>query len=241
MTEKFQGIVLDIVRHSDRHNIVTLFTRSRGRVTFLSPAGGGKTSRLRQSRLMPLAVIEGDYNFRSNAELQKLGSFSMHRVWSDIYFHPVKRLIAIFLSEFLNRLLRATMPDESLWDYIVGSLMLLDGMKKGIADFHIIFLSSLLPFMGIQPDHAQYSRGKVLDMQAGMFTERLPAHGDVLQGNDARLAAVLCRVNFSNTRALRLNGELRGRILEVLLRYYGIHYPGTSALKSLEVIHEIFR
>ena len=241
MTEKFQGIVLDIVRHSDRHNIVTLFTRTRGRVSFLSAAGGGKSGRVRQSRLQPLAVIEGDYIFRGNAELQKLGSFSMHRVWSDIYFHPVKRLIAIFLSEFLNRLLRASMPDEALWDYIVGSLSLLDNMKSGIADFHITFLASLLPFVGIQPDHTQYTKGSILDMLAGQFTDRVPSHRDYLQGNDAKLAARLCRVNFSNTRALRLNGELRHRILSTLLRYYGIHYPGTASLKSLEIIHEIFQ
>lgn len=241
MTEKFQGIVLDIVRHSDRHNIVTLFTRTQGRVSFLSAAGGGKSGRVRQSRLQPLAVIEGDYIFRGNAELQKLGSFSMHRVWSDIYFHPVKRLIAIFLSEFLNRLLRASMPDEALWDYIVGSLSLLDNMKSGIADFHITFLASLLPFVGIQPDHTQYTKGSILDMLAGQFTDRVPSHRDYLQGNDAKLAAILCRVNFSNTRALRLNGELRHRILSTLLRYYGIHYPGTASLKSLEIIHEIFQ
>lgn len=240
MTEKFQGIVLDVIRHSDRHNIVTLFTRSRGRISFLSPAGGGTKGRMRQSRLMPLAVIEGDMSFRQTSDLQRLGTFSMHRVWGNIYFHPVKQLIALFLSEFLNRLLRATMPDENLWDYIVDSLTLLDNMQHGISDFHIAFLASLLPFMGIQPDGTRYEKGKVLDMQAGQFCSRIPPHKDYLEGNDARLAAIMIRINFSNVKALRLNGDIRHRILVELLHYYGIHYPGMSNLKSLEVIHDMF-
>ena len=122
MTEKITAFVLDVTRHNDRHNVVTLYSRTRGRISFLSPCGSGKSGKLRQARLLPLAVIDADINFRQTSELQKLGAFSLHHVWSDIYFHPVKRLVALFLSEFLNRLLRASMPDEALWDYIFNSL-----------------------------------------------------------------------------------------------------------------------
>lgn len=240
MTEKFVGIVIDITRHSDRHNIVTLYTRTRGRLSFLSAAGGGKPGKLRQARLQPLAVIEGDMNFRQTAELQKLGTFSMHHVWGDIYFNPVKQMVALFLSEFLNKLLRATMPDENLWDYIFNSLMLFDNMKKKTADFHVVFLSSLLPFTGIQPDPEDYRPGCFLDMQSGTFVAVPPVHRDVLTGDEAAFAAKLCRINFSNAKALRLNGPLRLRIIDRLLHYYGIHFPGTANLKSLAVIHEVF-
>ena len=115
MTEKITAFVLDVTRHNDRHNVVTLYSRTRGRISFLSPCGSGKSGKLRQARLLPLAVIDADINFRQTSELQKLGAFSLHHVWSDIYFHPVKRLVALFLSEFLNRLLRASMPDEGLY------------------------------------------------------------------------------------------------------------------------------
>ena len=239
MTEKFQGIVIDVTRHNDRNDIVTLFTRSRGRVSFISPAGAGKAARLRQARLMPLSVIEGDVNFRANVELQRLGQFSPSIVWTDIYFHPVKRMVAIFLSEFLNRLLRASMPDPTMWDFIVESLRLFDGMKKDVADFHITFLASLLPFAGIQPDASAYREGMVFDFQEGRFRTFAPLHRDYLLPDAARIAALICRVNFSNMHALRLNGTLRYQILDGLLHYYGIHYPGTSNLKSLSVLHDL--
>lgn len=240
MTEKMTAIVLDVTKHSDRHDIVSVFSRLRGRISFLSPAGSGKAAALRRSRLLPLSVIESDIHFQATTELQRLGTFSLARVWTDIYFHPVKQLIALFLSEFLNRLLRASMPDEGLWHYIVDSLTLLDNMETGVSDFHITFLASLLPFVGIQPDSTLYAPGMVLNMQAGVFTDRIPPHRDYLSGDEARVAATLCKLNFSNAPALRLNGNLRHRILEGMLRYYGIHYPGTSNLRSLSVIHDLF-
>ncbi len=241
MREKITGIVLDITRHSDRLSVVTLYTRSRGRISFLSPVGTSKGGRLRQARLQPLAVIDADIKFRNTTELQHLGSFSLHEVWSSIYFDPVKRLITLFLAEFLNRLMRASMPDELMWDYIFDSLRLLDRMNAGVADFHIAFLSSLLTFAGIQPDCTDYRPGMVFDMQAGVFVDRLPSHSDYLKGEEARFASLLSRINFSNVRALHLNGNLRHEILEKLLRYYAIHFPGTANLRSLDVIHDIFR
>lgn len=263
MTEKLTAIVTDITRHNDKHNVVTLYTRTRGRLSFLSSVSAGKTGRLRQARLQPLAVIEADINFRNSSELQRLGTFAFHTVWKDLYFNPVKQLMTLFISEFLNKLLRATMPDQNLWDFIYKSLSLLDNMQTGIGNFNIAFLSSLLPFVGIQPDHTQYMPGFLFDMQSGTFkadninsgstflqnTGNLnvgftPGHiynnSSILTGEEARIAATLCRLNFSNMRALRLTGQQRFRIIQRLLQYYSFHFPGSGNLKSLDIIHEIF-
>lgn len=242
MTEKINAVVLDITRHNDKLNVVNLYTRQRGRIGFLSPSGSGKSARLRQARLQPLAVIDADINFRPNSELQRLSSFSLREVWTDMYFNPVKRTLVFFLSEFLNNLLRASMPDENLWEYIVGTLSLLDRTDTLSPDFHIAFLSSLLPFMGIQPDNSNYKPGMAFDMRDGMFKDnpfnyRRP---DLLTGEEADMAATLCRVNFSNVGALNLNARLRLQILRRLLDYYSIHFPGAGNLKSLEILHEVF-
>lgn len=242
MIEKITAIVLDITRHNDKVNIVNLFTRQHGRMGVVCPAGSSRNSRLRQARLQPLAVIEADINLKPNAELQRLGSFSLSEVWTDIYFNPLKRAIVLFLSEFLNNMLRASMPDEAIWDYICRSLSLLDNMEKGISDFHIAFLSSLLPFAGIQPDITGYRQGMAFDMRNGTFKEMAAAsrHPETLTGEEAYGAFLLSRVNFSNIKGLRLNSQTRMRMLRGLLSYYSIHFPGAGNLKSLDILHELF-
>lgn len=239
MIEKICGIVLDITPHSDRHNVVTLYTRSRGRISFLSASGGGRAGRLRNSRLQPLAVIEADVNFRQNAELQKLSSFSLSHVWAGIYFHPMKGMITLFLSEFLNKLLRASMSDESLFDYIVDSLRFFDSMKEGIADFHVAFLASLLPFMGIQPDSTDWTEVSFFDMRNGTFSTIRPPHNDILEGEDSRLASVFSMIDFSNISTYCSDNATRRALLSGLLNYYAIHYPGLASLRSLEILRQL--
>lgn len=239
MIEKLSGIVLGLTRHTDRHNVVTLYTRSRGRLSFLSSAGGGRSGRLRNSRLQPLSVIEADVNIKQNAELQKLGSFSLSHIWAGIYFHPLKGMIALFLSEFLNRLLKAAQQDETLYDYLVGALSLFDKMEEGVADFHVAFMASLLPFMGIQPDLSEWHEGRYFDMRNGVFSPLRPLHPDFIERNDAIMMAELCRMDLSNVKEFAITNEKRQRLLSILLHYYGIHYPGSDSLTSLAVLQSM--
>ncbi|MDE6755048.1 MAG: DNA repair protein RecO [Muribaculaceae bacterium] len=238
MLEKISGIILDITPHSDRHNVVTVFTRSRGRMAFLSSAGGGKTGRMRNSRLQPLAVIDADINFKQNAELQKLGSFSLRHVWAGIYFHPLKAMVGLFLSEFLNRLLRASMSDEALFDYIERSLQFFDSLEENISDFHLTFMASLLPFMGIQPDISEWHDGVFFDFRSGNFSEMRPSHSDYLDNADSEWIVHLCNMNFDNMKDFGLTTELRRKLLNILLHYYSIHYLGADNIKSLKIIQE---
>lgn len=243
MRHKLDAIVLNVRKHNDKFDVVTVFDREKGRLALLSPVSGGKTGKMRQARLQPLAVIEADISFRPNSELQKLGSFSLSKVWKTLWFHPLKSLQALFLSEFLNKLLLASMPDPNLSDYIINSIEYLDNLEDGFSDFHIVFLTSLLPFAGIQPDYAQYKTGYCLDMRAGSFVDVVPAHGDFLSSRESAFAVFLLRLDFFKMRILR-NNKIRfdrHQTLQTILRYYGIHYPGLASLKSLDVIHSLFQ
>lgn len=240
MAEKISGIVLNVRKYNDRNDIVTMFTRSRGRLAFISPSGVGKASISRRARLQPLSVVSTDLNFKQTAELQRLGSVSLIEVWSELYFHPVKRAETVFISEFLYRLLNAEMADERLWDFIVESLRLLDRMKRGMADFHIPFLVSLLPFSGIQPDVSGYSPGRIFSFKTGSFIEPSMNPGASISGIPAKSVIWVSRLNFYNISRLRLTADDRRLILASLLSYYSFHFPGISGMKSPEILHEIF-
>lgn len=238
--ERIAGIVLDVKKHNDRNNIVTLYTRSRGRMTFVSPVGTGRSAAARYARLLPLSAIETDVNVRAGQELQRLGAVAPLAVWHDIYSNPAKQAIALFLSEFLNRLLRESAPDERMWDFIFNSIRLLDNMEKATANFHLAFLISLMPYSGIFPDTSGYEEGDSFDMRSASFEAFLPAHGDCLTGDEARAVVTLSRMTFYNARLFRLTPPQRTRALRQILKYYSIHYPGTSQLKSLDILTEIF-
>lgn len=239
--EKITALVLDVIKYNDRHNVVTLFSRERGRISFLSAAGNGKATRVRNARLMTLSLISSEVNFHENKSLQTLGAILPARVWKDLYFNPIKASLAIFLAEFLNRYLRDSPPDAPLFDFIVDSLIDLDSRRsRPVANFHISFLISMLQYAGIQPDMSDYERGDWFDMRAGITSAYPPPHNNFLAPDETLAMKSLLRMNHHNDRLFRLSGAQRRLILCKLLEYYAVHFPGVSNLNSPSVLTELF-
>ncbi|MDE5878198.1 MAG: recombination protein O N-terminal domain-containing protein [Muribaculaceae bacterium] len=240
MLEKIQGIVVDIRRHNDRHNVVTLFTRQHGRIAFLSTAGSTPAARLKQARLYPLAIIETEVNFKKNRELQQLRSFQPILVADSLRFNPVKATVVMFVSEFLNHLLRTSPPDPAMWDYVANAISVFNASERGIGNFHLTLLVTLLPFMGIQPDLNQGESSGWFDMQGGVFTDSRPLHNNFIPPEESIFIPLISRMNFANYTHFRFNGAQRRMLLRRLLDYYALHLPGMNSLKSPDVLADIF-
>lgn len=243
MTEIIHGIVLQTIKHSDRHNIVTLYTRERGRVSFLSPGGVSKSGRTRNSILSPLAAIEARVNFKPSRELQILGGISLYRIRRNIYFHPVKSSLVLFISELLASLLKVSEPEPHLYDFILKSTDFLDECKSGIANFHIAFLVNLLYFTGIRPDISSYRSERLFDMREGTFVDGDYGHiagSTLLSSQESRFIPTLARMTYRNMHKFTFSGQRRSEIVDYLLRYYSIHLPVSPRLRTIEIIKEIF-
>ncbi|MBD5295965.1 MAG: hypothetical protein HDS25_06560 [Bacteroides sp.] len=240
MITKIHGIVLSVVKHNDRNNIVTLYTAERGRVAFLSPTSSGKSGRMRNARLSPLALVESEVNFRENRDLQYLGAISTPRPWKNLYFDPAKAPIVIFLSEFLSKLLRTSEADSSTWNYLLYALTALDSNSHTCANFHLAFLLRMLPIAGISPDDADWQPGDLFDMRSAEFTPVHSGHSDILSPDETRLIPLLMRMNFRNMHLYRFNIGQRRRLLRLLIHYYSLHLPIPTDLKSLDILAELY-
>ncbi len=240
MLTKFQAIVISIVKHSDRYNVVTLYTRQQGRLAVLVPAGNSKNARMRNARLQLLSEIEGELNLRNNRDMAVLSGFGTAHLWRDIYFNPVKCGILFFLAEFLNKFLKATVAEEPLYFYIISRLQQLDNLRKGLGNFPISFLTGLLTVAGIMPDPTDWREGDWFDMRTAEWKPVHPLHNNHLRPDEASLAARLLRLGSAGTMRLRTTRDTRSAILSRLLEYFAIHYPGTAPLTTPALLREIY-
>ena len=245
MLEKIEGIIIDIVRHTDKHNVVTLYTRQRGRMAFLIPLGVSKSGRLRNAAIQPMAVVGADVNIRSGKELHTLRQVNPLRLWHGIYSNPVKSSIIFFLTEFCNRLLRQYPADEKLWNFLMQSLSLLDTLStRQTANFHIAFLIRLLPMTGIEPSVERWEPGLEFDMLSGEMADRnhpsFLRRRSLLSEDESSHIPMLMRMNFDNMHLFRFSHNERNRLLDRLLAYYGTHLPLGSEFKSLSVLRELY-
>lgn len=245
MLEKIEGIVTDIVKHSDKHNVVTLYTLTRGRMAFLVPLSSSRSGKLRNASIQPMAIISAEINLKEGKEFYTLRQMQKIRLWHSIYSHPVKSSILFFLTEFTNRLTRLYPPDALLWNYLYSSLQILEEADgRSISNFHISFLIRLLSIVGIEPSSTSWQPGDLFDMMSGeMITKDLIGFGGrrvLLSEEESRHVPLLLRINFFNMGRFKILNEHKRRILERIIAYYSLHLSMSSDFKTLPVLQEFF-
>jgi len=240
MQKNSKAIVLHTIKYNDTSIIADLFTEEMGKASFAVKMSQSRKAQVKRSFFQPLSIVNIDYDGRSSSQLQHIRSVQFAYSYSSLPFHPVKDAVAIFLAEFLSRVLRNEGVNEPLFKFIESSLMWFDCSDSGIANFHLVFIMRLTRFLGIYPNVEDYSAGCVFDLRNSIFTNELPLHTDIVKGGEARLISLFLRMNYENMHAFQLSRTERNRCLEICLRYYRIHIADMPELKSVDVLKELF-
>ena len=230
-----EALVLKTLPHSDSRDVGVLYSRGQGRFSVLMPAAGK-----RRRRPAPLTVIEGNVSFSSTSSMHKQYAYETAEPFSGISLSPLKSAQALFIADFLDRLLAESPGEPLLWDHIVSRLRHFSAMKRGAADFSILFLLSLLPFAGITPITDNYSPGSFFDLRAGTYTSFRPTHNDVLEGTEAGMPRILSRLNSRTAPIVCRSGKRRMEIIEGILRYYRIHFPTVAKVRAHLILSQLF-
>lgn len=239
MEVKTLAIVLRTVKYGDSRLIVDLFTRERGRVSFMCHASRSAKGRRQRQLFQPLTMLSVCYDERPAASLQRFRDLSLAHPYASLPFDGRKIAIAIFLAEFLRSALRDEREGGPMFDYIADSLLWLDAARDGFVNFHVVFLLRLTRFTGFWPNLDNWSEGAWFDMRDGAFTMTRPAHNDCLAPDQARLVVTLMRMDYANMRLFAISRPERNQIIDAALLYYRLHIPQFPELKSLDVLREM--
>lgn len=240
MLEKLNGIVLHVLRYSDKNSIAHILTDRCGRMAFLLPQGATKNARIRNAMFMPLNIIEFEAKIIPGKDLHSFRDARNISTLTGIYSDPIKNAIAMFMSELLTRSIQESEENISLFRFIKTSIELLNEIEIGVANFHIWFLYNLGAFLGIQPDIETYNDGYWFDMANGVFTSERPLHNHHLTPKDAPVILLLSRMTSRNLHHFRFNRSQRGEILDIALNYYRLHNSMNGILRSPEILKQLF-
>lgn len=240
MHHKTLGIVLSTTKYNDKFSITHVFTRDFGRTSYLLPKTHGKRSKIIPALFSPLSILKLEVEHLPLREIQKLKEVERQSLHYDIGSDITKVSITFFLSEFLSKVLRETHNNEVLFDYLKNSIEVLEETKSGLANYHLTFILGLTRFLGIYPNMNGYIRGCCFDLLNGEFVFGIPAHNYYLRGPESEYLNKLSRINFSNMHLFKLSRSDRNLIIERLLTYYRLHLYDFPAIKSLEVLRELF-
>ena len=219
MLEKTRAVVLNTLRYTDTKLIATLFTESRGAVSFIVRQPKGRKSTVQSVLLAPLMQLEVVMDYRESMRLQKMVDVKVDVPYKTVPYNPLKQTIALFLGEFLYYALREEQSNPELYSYLTDSLQWLDAREEGYVNFPTTFLIRLSRFLGFWPD-----------------TEEAAT---VLREGETNLVPLLLRMDFATMHLFRFTREQRTRLLEVLNDYYRLHVPHFPELRSMAILREV--
>lgn len=234
-------IILKTVRYSDRHSILSAYSRESGRVSLLSPAGTGREASRLKALTMPMSLCECEVHPRPGRDVMPMRQLRTLAPLASLRADPLKTMTAMFLAEVLDASLQGSQADEALFDFIDASVRTLDASAPAAAaNFHICFLYSLSRHLGIEPDASTFCHGSVLDLADGLWRQSLPLHRDYLDVRDSAVAHAISRMTYANMHRFRFNRQDRHAIIERILDYYAIHLtPRLRQLRSLDILSSL--
>ena len=235
-----KGIVLRCVKYDDKSFVAHLFTASRGHVSFMVNGSHGKRSGTSARLFQPLAILSFQWDMKPNASLQRMKEARLLFVQQDIPYHPIKRSVAMLLSEFMIYTLRDEASNPDLYLYIEHSMRWFDMVEDGYANFHLVFLLKLARFLGIAPNMEAYSDGNLFDLASGHFIPYGAASETVMSAYDAHLLFLLSKVTYDTMDGIAMSRGDRARIVQYLATYYAVHIPKFPVLQSLEILQSLF-
>ncbi|MDU1889209.1 MAG: DNA repair protein RecO [Dysgonomonas sp.] len=240
MFHKTKGLVLSTINYSDKYILAQIFTESFGRVTYMVPKSKGKTSKVPRSLFAPLAILDMDVEHQTSRDIQRIrearADFFSYGISADL----AKTSMAFFLSEFLSRVLRDTNDSQLLFNYLEQSVHILEMADNSIANYHLVFMLKLSHFMGFYPNLEEYRMNDLFDMINGEFVMYQPLHKHFLNRTDSKALSLLARISYENMHRFVFSRQDRLNIVNKILEYYRLHLYDFPALKSLDVLHELF-
>ncbi len=241
-SDKTQAIVLTTVPINDHTQFVHLYTEKSGRVTCRIPlVSRGKRANQLRTMMTPMTVLDVVLKGNPNQEIRQIGEAQIvQSPYLLTLSHPDKSAQCLYMAELIAHTVREEEANPRLWNYILGSLEMLEQCETGWANFHLVFTHGLISQLGFSVDTEEYEDGCRFDLIEGVFTKGNIYHPYYLNEESTRWFRRLFDTHFDTMDQLVLNRAGRSSLLDILLAFLEQHIPEMGHLQSVEVLKTLF-
>jgi DNA repair protein RecO (recombination protein O) len=243
MVHKTKGIVLRTIKFGETSIVVTVFTELFGLQSYLangirqvSKKGTAKGAYFQPGSLLDLVVYKNEFK-----NLQRIKEYKWAYLYQHIFSDIFKNAVALYTIELLNKCLKEPEPNNELFYFIEDALLHLDEATPSVtANFPLFIALHLAVFFGFRISDEYSEEQHYLDLEEGLFTVDQPKHSHYLQDREAEAISHILKVMHPRElEEVRLNQDMRRRLLNALEGYYAAHIPEFGTMKTLPVLREI--
>ena len=215
MKSIYSGFVLGTRKFKDNLKIVSLFTPESGCLSFLIRISKTKPT---HHVFQPLNKIQGSADSRTES-LRIISQVELLNSYKEIPFHANKSTVALFVCEFLYRVLPEHYPNPSVY-YLLDELAELLDHRENYSGIVPTFLVKFCQEMGIIDQAESFKKGAN------------PAVIDAV--NQIILQTLLVGAQ------IKLSREIRLEIINLCIHQCESAFEKQLTIKSLDMFQEVF-
>lgn len=241
MNEKNQGFVLQSIRYGDTSLIVRVYTIETGLQSFMVKGVRGKSSHHRAALFQPMTFLSFLHNNKPNSNgLAYMSDVEVAYAYQSIPFVMNKSAILMYVTELLSHALTQQERNEPLYSFVRQSMLWLDLVEEGYANFPLYFTLEISRFLGFYPQD-NYHEHLVFDMMEGRFVTDAPLHPYFFDENDSALLSQLLNLSLNEMGKVSLSGNQRNTLIDGIITFMRLHAPILKGLQSHDVLKAVLR
>jgi DNA repair protein RecO (recombination protein O) len=227
---KTLGIVLYQIKYSET---------SLGLQTYLFKGIRSKTSKIKPTILQHGTLVEMIVYHKARGGLQQVKEIKNAWQYQSIPFDIRKSSIILFISEVLYKTLYEEESNPALFHFLFESFKYLDLTDQPVANFHLLFITHLMRYLGFFPQLKSSSSKQYFDMKEGLFSDYEPSNKQSIGPDLSATFNRLLTTSYEDLAGLHISSDQRMTLLEKILEYYSLHMPSFREIKSHHVLHEV--
>lgn len=227
MLHHTEGIVFGTLKYKESSLIVRIFTLAFGMQSYVVNGVRSAKSQGKTALYQPLTLLDMVVYYQPQRDLHRISEAKLKHAYQQLPFDPVKRAIALFLTEVFGKVLREESENMELFHFLKNGFLVLDEQPSQVGNFHLQMLLQATLYLGFGPANGADLLHQL--QESGVHFSVLANEQDALDRLMAEPLGTQINVKYAFKKDL----------LEHILKFYQIHTDALREIKSLEILKNI--
>lgn len=240
------AIVLRSMDYRETSQIVTLFTREKGKIAVLAKGSRSAKSQF-GATLQPLSHIQAVIYHKPTREIQTLGETSHLSLFTVLRAELDRLVTGMRFVELVQALLQVEEQNEQVFALLVDSLGRLNEAEAGVENLWLFFQIQLASILGFQPlidksevESVTEAEG-YLELESGGIYPYIPPGRQVRKASRKALRAfaILARSDMETVMRMFLEPAVLNELITLVDGYLRFHVEDALPSRSSKVIAQL--
>lgn len=232
-----EGIVFRTIKYSETSVICDIYTLEKGLRSFIVSGvrRSGKSAKANVYQPMNLINLTA-YDHIDSSKLCRIKEATLQLHYKKINLNVITSAIGMFMIELCRNTIKERESDPSLFEFIKTSFTTLDNETHVNPNFHLVFMTELTRYLGIEPMDNYSNEDNCFDAMEGVFCAKSDGGSYIWDSEDSLIFHTICNYNCRNLGDLKLTKKERDHLIDLCIQYYKIHIPGFKELTTPDIL-----